>query len=121
MGKYLGIFGDKQDIAKEFSIGVKELDGCDILLAYYSYEDYSGEAFVLFEKDGIMYEVNGSHCSCYGLETQWKPEETCHEALMFRMEKGELGVYGSYSNKFREELQHILCHKYIDEMLTEGE
>jgi hypothetical protein len=36
---------------------------------------------VIFEKDGKLWEVNGSHCSCYGLEGQWQPEETTWEAI----------------------------------------
>ena len=29
--------------------------GIEVLLAYYSYEDYSGKAFVLFRRDGKLY------------------------------------------------------------------
>ncbi len=49
---------------------------CKILFASYTYIDYSGNAFVLFEKNGELFEVNGSHCSCYGLEGQFEPEKT---------------------------------------------
>jgi len=53
----------------------------DVLFAYYNYEDYSGSAFVVFMLNGLLFEVHGSHCSCYGLEDQWAPEETSWEAL----------------------------------------
>jgi len=56
-----------------------------IVYAYYSYEDYHGTALVLFERDGTLYEVNGSHCSCMGLEEQWEPEETSWAALAARV------------------------------------
>ena len=56
----------------------------EVLLASYTYEDYGGSAFVLFKKDGKLWEVNGSHCSCHGLEGQWEPEETTPEALIAR-------------------------------------
>lgn len=62
----------------------------NILFAFYEYISYSGEAFVLFEQNGKLYEVNGSHCSCYGLEGQWVPEETTVEAIKYRLEHGEL-------------------------------
>src|SRR5690606_7447254 len=39
-----------------------------------SYEDVS--LFVFLGTDGKLYEVHGSHCSCYGFEEQWQPEET---------------------------------------------
>lgn len=62
-----------------------EYKGLDMLLASYTYEDYSGSAFVLFKKDGKLWEVNGSHgCSCYGLEGQWEPEECTPESLLVR-------------------------------------
>lgn len=47
-----------------------------ILYADYTYENYSGDAYVLgFDKEqNKFFEVHGSHCSCYGLEGQWEPE-----------------------------------------------
>lgn len=68
----------------DFQIDRGCLEGATILLASYTYENYTGEAFVLFEKDGLLFEVDGSHCSCYGLEGQWDPEETTKEALLVR-------------------------------------
>lgn len=59
---------------------LKGWEGINILFASYGEDNYSGNAFVLFEKDGKLYEVNGSHCSCYGLEGQFEPEETTLEA-----------------------------------------
>lgn len=70
-----------EDLKYEFRITDEDLVGVEILFATYNYEDYYGSAFVLFCKDGVLYEVHGSHCSCYGLEDQWEPEETSLEAL----------------------------------------
>ena len=78
---YHGIFTSEQDVIYYFRIDSSELEGCKILFACYGYEDCDGEAFVLYEYDGKLYEVHGSHCSCYGLEEQWEPEETTVEAL----------------------------------------
>ena len=80
--KEVGMCGD-------FQIEESALNGLNILLATYTYEDYNGDAFVLFEKDGKLFEVNGGHCSCYGLEGQWEPEETTSEALLTRTWYGE--------------------------------
>ena len=77
--------------------------GIEVLFAYYSYEDYSGKAFVLFRRDGKLYEVNGSHCSCYGLEDQWEPEETTVESIRFRMGKETWTFRG-----FETELSNVL-------------
>lgn len=47
-----------------------------LLYADYTYEDYSGDAYVLgYDKEKKQFfEVHGSHCSCYGLEGQWDEE-----------------------------------------------
>lgn len=83
MSIYNEIFKDEMSVLNEFSIDKNALNGCDIIFAHYTYEDYSGDAFVLLRdsKDGKLYEVNGSHCSCYGLEGQWDMEETTLELL----------------------------------------
>lgn len=56
-----------------------------IVIANYTYEDYSGSAWVLFVKDNELYEVHGGHCSCYGLEDQWTPELVCLPELVNRV------------------------------------
>jgi hypothetical protein len=81
------LFERDADIIKEFEAPTNALDGAKVLYARYQYEDYDGEALVLFEKDGKLFEVYGSHCSCYGLEGQWEPQETTWDAL--RMRRGE--------------------------------
>jgi len=93
---YKGNFERKEDVFQEFDVSEKEQEGVNILLAWYGYGDYDGSAFVLFERDGQLYEVEGSHCSCYGLEGQWGPEETSVEALRHRIEKGSLGKDSYY-------------------------
>ncbi len=85
--------------------------GVHILFGYYSYQDYSGYAYVLFEKDGKLYEVIGGHCSCNGLEGQWEPEETDLKSLTHRLEAGKLGrgYSGSgYDNECANELREFL-------------
>ena len=87
---------------------IKEWEDIHILFASYSYYCYSGHAFVLFERDGKLFEVNGSHCSCYGLEGQWKPEETTIEALEHRLLNGSLGNEEWADNVFHNELKDFL-------------
>ena len=55
--------------------------GVEVLWASYDYMSYSGYAWVIFTKQGKLYEVNSSHCSCYGLQGTWSPEETSWEFI----------------------------------------
>lgn len=63
-------------------------EGAQILVACYTYEDYEGLSYVLLEKDGQLYEVHGSHCSCYGLEGQWDLELTTVDLIEAMLARG---------------------------------
>lgn len=78
-----------------------------ILFATYSYQNYEGDAWVLFHKDGKLYEVSAGHCSCYGLEGQWSPEEVMLEELKHRLTKGKFGRYNP-DYTFHKELVNFL-------------
>jgi hypothetical protein len=78
------IFENVADVIGQFGAPADALDDCELLYAGYTYEDYSGSAFVLYRKGDKLYEVHGGHCSCNGLEDQWEPEETTVEALRMR-------------------------------------
>lgn len=106
---FLGDFEDEQDVINSFEETQNVLNGAHVLLAHYEIDGYEGSAFVLFERDGKFYEVNGGHCSCYGLEGQWEPEETSVAELVHRIKNGRLGVYGyGDTNAFGQELLTIL-------------
>lgn len=96
---YLNNFSERADVIREFSNygwdyetntsreGNPDIgDNVEILIADYTYEDYYGSAWVLFRdtNNGKLYEVHGSHCSCYGLEDQWSPEEANIDAVLMR-------------------------------------
>jgi len=46
-----------------------------VLWASYENGGYDGAAMVIYRQGDRVFEVTGSHCSCYGLEGQWEPEE----------------------------------------------
>lgn len=96
---YEGGFTCREDVARQFQEGVgpswdtsqpfKPVAGFPaagrIVYATYEQEAYEGSATVVFtDTDGKLWEVHGSHCSCYGLEGQWKPEETTWAAIAIR-------------------------------------
>jgi len=87
MSIYLHCWSNEQYMLKSFGIKKEDLDGFEVLLASYEMEGLDGYAFVLLKKDGQLFEVNGNHCSCFGLEGQWALEETSKEALLHRMKK----------------------------------
>jgi len=90
----------KQHIADNYAQGpydkesakvvYNELDKLDVLIAYESVGSWgcdSSSFFVFKNKEtGMLYEMHGSHCSCYGFEGQFRLEETTIEALKSRVE-----------------------------------
>lgn len=69
----------------DFDAGQRpELEAAKVWAYEYEQEPYHGSAWGLWEVDGKLYEVHGSHCSCHGLEDQFEPEETTWEALALR-------------------------------------
>lgn len=98
-------WSSKEEMRNDFSINNSDLDGINIIIAAYEQGGYDGAAFVLFEKNGTYFEVNGSHCSCYGLEGQWKPEEVYIDALKHRVENGYFYV------DVKDELKEFLKDK----------
>ncbi len=105
---FLNCFDDEDGVLDQFEVGRKEARGVKVLFASYGQGSYSGEAWVLFKKAGILYEVSGSHCSCMGLEGQWAPEESLLEELEHRVTVGCFGG-GDYSdNIFKDDLMKFL-------------
>lgn len=86
----------------------KKTEDIKILFASYGYANYSGEAFVLFISNNQLYEVNASHCSCYGVEGQWEPEKTDLEAIKFRLTNGGMGTDSYCGNEFAKELMTFI-------------
>ena len=84
---FYGLFDSVEDIRNAFDEPDALPDEAVVIAAGYSYEDYSGYASVVYVHDGVVYEVHGSHCSCYGLEDQWKPEQANISELRARMKR----------------------------------
>lgn len=110
---YLGGWADSglRGIIEDFDFNESHEDftkSREILLACYNNAGYEADAFVLYREGGLLFEVNGSHCSCYGLEGQWEPEETSVNALLHRLDKGSLGAEHDGGNIFAQELRDLL-------------
>lgn len=70
-------FENWEDVVSQFQVGdedeKKEPDA--VYHAGYTYENYEGSAYVAYRRGDKYFTVSGGHCSCYGLEEQWEPEE----------------------------------------------
>ena len=75
----------KDWIVKEFQIEKELIHDIELLIADVDNGGYDGDAYFLFRQGGKYYEVFGSHCSCYGFEDQWKPEETTLKYMLSDM------------------------------------
>ena len=84
----------------------------NILFASYGTPSYEGYAWVLFEQNGKLFEVEGSHCSCYGLEGQFEPNETFLDVLEHRLLNGTFGEEEYCENSFKKELCDFLGVEY---------
>ncbi len=101
--------GGQAAMLSDFDIKADALDGLTVLLGSYgTYSGYDGDAFVLLRRDadGALLRVDGAHCSCYGLEGQWEPEETTVAALRLALAGGSLGADGD--SPFAAELTALL-------------
>lgn len=78
---FYGEFTCEKDVFDNFGVEFQDLE---FIYAVYNFGNYEGNSHVIFRKDGVLYEVNGGHCSCHGLEGCWEPEETTVLALLYR-------------------------------------
>lgn len=104
MKVYFGLFKSLDDVCREFNVNASELQDADIIYASYDQADYEGEAHVIFVKNGLIFEVNGSHCSCNGLEECWVPEETEAIALLKQPR-----VSKDAQNNIKEYYKNLMC------------
>lgn len=95
--RYFDGFGSREDVLREFCDAGYDYEKREqraieppdnfptdeeiLFAAYGTQEAYSGDATVVYRRDGKLWIVGGSHCSCNGLEGQWSPSETTPEAL----------------------------------------
>lgn len=102
--EFLHYFTDSNDVKRNFEIS----EDYNILFASYGQDNYTGDAWVLFENKGKLYEVHGSHCSCFGLENQWDAEEVVLKELKNRLLNGMFGIDDWSGNEFHNELKEFL-------------
>lgn len=96
MTKYFGGFAEEGWASVQFNFSI-EMPEPDVLFACYDVDGYEGEGLVIYKQDDKLYRVQGSHCSCYGLEHSWEPEETTAEAIEHELRNGyHYGLVAQY-------------------------
>jgi hypothetical protein len=100
MEVYEGAFGSWYDVCREFEEVIDLPD--EVLLAVYDSELYEGYANVIYRQADRYYWVHGSHCSCYGLEGQWDPEEYSAELLIAALRRGDHFYYHGAADALRD-------------------
>lgn len=111
---YVGDWSDWSDVSKNFTgtwdkpetPAIEEPN--KVIFAGYEMDGYDGSAMVVYRHGRKYYTVEGSHCSCHGLEGQWEPEEypnkkTLIAALQKRADN--YGAFGTYKNQILEALK----------------
>jgi hypothetical protein len=94
----------KAHLVTEYEAKSDVVNDLEIVIGYESVGSWgcdSSSFFLLKDKAGKLFEVHGSHCSCYGFEGQFQLEETSVEALKFRVNESKYGSVfytGGYDN-----------------------
>lgn len=109
MTVYSGCFKKRDDVANEFDIELPAT--IHIIFAHYSAYDNADEgdyemwARVIYfdHTDRQLYEVHGSHCSCYGLEGQWEPKQVTARDILSDIAKTQT-YSGSVDETIRQRL-----------------
>ena len=116
MDRYFGDFESAEDVEQQWG-GAGSLKDAQVIAAVYTNEDYSGDAWIVFIREGKYYEAHCSHCSCNGLDT-WSPEETTYEALVDRLEKTTNYDVERYGENFAMAVRRgLLDEKFEREVL----
>ena len=117
--KFYGHFGSYLDVIDEFfdkqttgryhyllpPLGAQLPDADHVVLAIYNTESYEGEAHVIYTWRRGLYEVSAGHCSCNGLEGQWKPAKITKKYLRHLLDTPD-----TWAQKLPAELKALLSH-----------
>jgi len=117
---FYGLFTNANEVFENFNVPLEEQKGVHFLYAQYECESYEGTAGGIFIRDGRFYLFRGSHCSCYGLEDQWDPEEISLAAMRHYI-SNRATPYGIDFAKFERivtEFEHLDTSVLNDEQIV---
>lgn len=109
MRVYLEGFSSWGDLQDQFEVKNKIEEPLHVF-AIYGSEGYDGYATVIYTNDGVIFNVvEGSHCSCYGLEGQWQAED--HMTLDALRKMGGGYAAEEHKEEFNQWLDVVGQHK----------
>lgn len=95
---YKSEFASWSDVLSSFGDGCPNDEPTKVFAAYET-PSYDGYALVIVKNSDDQFDViEGSHCSCYGLEGQWKP--TRHDEV--EIKKMLTAPYGIFNDQSEE-------------------
>lgn len=107
----------REHLASDWEADRATIDKFDILLAYESVGSWGcdSSAFLILrgKGGGKLYEVHGGHCSCYGFEGQFEPEDTTASVMAAR---GYISTGGYDDNSTENE---ATIRAFIDKLAKE--
>lgn len=101
---YDGDFSHWADVRSQFDMEVPEPE--EVLYASYDIDGYEGSATIIYRIGDRFYINFGGHCSCYGLEGQWDPEEYSAELFILAYEKGNWDFPSEVFSRVKEFLEN---------------
>lgn len=104
MYNYNDGFNDWRDMQHQFEMNDAEPE--EVIYASYEQEGYEGWSTVIYRNGDKFYYNYAGHCSCYGLEGQWDPEEYSAELFLAAYEKGHWGIPDSVRDRVKEFLEN---------------
>lgn len=103
MQTYNDLFSNWEDVQREFCTGEAEPE--EVIYARYDYQDYSGDATVVYRNGKKFSIVEGGHCSCFGLETQFEPTDYTKDEILAALDRRATDNY--YQKPWTEIAAHI--------------
>ncbi len=80
MNNYIEGFDSWKDVQDHYEMNEREPE--EVIYAAYDGGSYEGYSTIIYRNGDFYYLEESSHCSCYGLEGQWNPEQYTIEAIV---------------------------------------
>ena len=92
-------------VCSQFQISMPEPR---FVFAAYETPNYEGYATVITSEDGQTFDlVEGSHCSCYGLEGQYETTEHAADEVLHMIKAADFGALSDNREAALEWLGHV--------------